>query len=106
MTETTIELDDLRDEVAELRGELKRAMKMLARRSSGAAGASAGLTGGLARQAAQMATSFAADFVVDRGRFLRRPVERAISNHPYGAAALAVAAVVMFGRYIVRAPDE
>jgi hypothetical protein len=106
MTETTTELDDLRDEVAELRGELRRAMKMLARKSRGTGDASVGRTGGLARQAAQMATSFAADFVVDRGRLLRRPVERAISNHPYGAAALALTAVVMFGRYIVRSSEE
>lgn len=104
MIDTTTELDDLRDEIAELRGELKRAMKAVTRKSGG--GALAGMTGGLARQAAQMATGFAADFVIDRGRLLRRPVERAISNHPYGAAALALAAVVMFGRYIVRAPDE
>lgn len=102
MIDTTAELDDLRDEIAELRGELKRAMKMVARKSGGAAG----MTGDLARQAAQMATGFAADFVVGRGRLLRQPVERAISDHPYGAAALALAAAVMFGRYLVRVPDE
>ena len=103
MTDTTTELDDLRDEIAELRGELKRAMKMVARKSGGAAG---GMSSGLAHQAAQMASDFAADFVIDRGRLLRRPVERAISSHPLGAAVLAVAAAVIFGRYFVRTPDE
>ena len=101
----TTELDDLRKEIAAVRSELRRAMKMVGRKNGGA-GVIASATGGLARQAAQMATSFAADFVVDRGRLLRRPVERAISNHPLGAAALALAAIAMFGRYLVRAPDE
>ncbi|HTY70287.1 MAG TPA: hypothetical protein VMH36_26785 [Alphaproteobacteria bacterium] len=102
MAETLTELDDLREEIAELRGQLKRAMKLAKRRSSGGVG----IADGLARQAAQMAAGFAADFVVGRGRLLRRPVERAISNHPYGAAALAVGALLVFGRHLLTAPDE
>ncbi len=101
MTETMTELDDVREEIAELRGQLKRAMKLAKRRNGGG-----GVADGLARQAAQMAAGFAADFVVGRGRLLRRPVERAISNHPYGAAALAVGALLMFGRHLLSAPDE
>jgi len=107
MAETTTELDDLRDEIAEILGDLRRAMKLVTRKNGGgAAGMAANMAGGLARQAAHMATGFAADFVVGRSRLLRRPVERAISSHPFGAAAFAVAAAVMFGRYLVRAPDE
>ncbi|MBV8538386.1 MAG: hypothetical protein JO128_22500 [Alphaproteobacteria bacterium] len=101
MVETMTELDDLREEIAELRGQVKRAMKMVGRTSG-----SAGIAEGLARQAAQMASGFAADFVVGRGRLLRRPVERAISSHPYGAAALAVAALLMFGRQLLNTSDD
>ncbi|HTP82229.1 MAG TPA: hypothetical protein VMQ11_04755 [Alphaproteobacteria bacterium] len=101
MADTMTELDDLREEIAELRGQLKHAMRMVRQKNG-----DTGIAEGLARQAAQMATGFAADFVVGRGRLLRRPVERAISNHPYGAAALAVAALLMFGRHLFQAPDD
>jgi hypothetical protein len=101
MAETMTELDDLREEIAELRSQLKRAMKLAKQKNGGA-----GITDGLARQAAQMAAGFAADFVVGRGRLLRRPVERAISSHPYGAAALALGALLVFGRHLLSQPDE
>jgi hypothetical protein len=103
--DTTENLDDLREELAELRAELKRAMRAAKPRSGGAVGRVGDrLTHQVAQMATAWATNFAADFVVKRGRLLRRPVEQAIASHPFGAAALALTAVVIFGRYIVRSP--
>lgn len=104
-TDTTDDLDDVREELAELRAELKHVMRAAGAKSEGGMRR---MGGHVARQAAQMATgwatNFAADFVVKRGRLLRRPVEQAIASHPLGAAAVALGAVVVFGRYILRAP--
>ncbi len=95
--QTTHELDDLREELAELRHEMRRAMKLVRRRAEDA---SSGVTAGVAGHIARAASDFVADLLPEDAGFLRRPVERAIAEHPLAAAAAAIAAAVMLQRYI------
>lgn len=101
---TTDELDDLRDEVAGLRADLRH----LARRPNGAGrrdeAGNGGLKAGIARHAARVATGVAtgvvSDSLANRAHMLREPVERAIARHPFVTGAAALAVTVLLQRYI------
>ncbi len=98
-TKTTNEIDDLRTELAGLRAEIKSAMKMVRRRDGGMA---SGVTHGLTALLARLAGNVLTDAVLKRGRVFERPMQRALVGHPMRAAAVAIAAAVLFGGYFSR----
>ena len=94
------DIEELREELAELRAEIKRATKLVRARSARDHAPAGSLRHGIARNAARLATNVMSESLSSRAEMLREPIERAITRHPLGTAALGVAATILLQRYI------
>ncbi len=93
-SETSEELDNLRQDLAELRADLKGLVRTVTDgRAAGLAQHANHMTGDI-EDSARQAYGRLVDGVQQTGQSL----ERTITEHPFGAATIAVAAGVIIGR--------
>ncbi|HEX9463687.1 MAG TPA: hypothetical protein VGB82_13905 [Alphaproteobacteria bacterium] len=107
-SKTTSELDELRDELGELRAELKRLMKAVNQDAED----TVGVASGIARQVQRIAGDLEdtakrtydrlSDSVSEGAQQYGRSIEKAITDHPFGAATIALAAGVILSRFLDR----
>ena len=109
MSRTTSELDELRDDLAELRGELKRLMKAVKQDANdGFDDAASGIAQQMARIAGDLEDTAKRTYdrlsgsVTEGAQQYGRSLEKAISDHPFGAATIALAAGVILSRFLDR----
>jgi ElaB/YqjD/DUF883 family membrane-anchored ribosome-binding protein len=112
MTSKTTDIEDIREDLARLRSDVRALMKNGAKDGSDAA---RDVASGIARQASRIVDDLedaarrtydkAADTVSDNARHYTRIVEKAISEHPFSAATIALAAGVLVSRFLDR-PDR
>jgi len=109
MSRTTSELDELRDDLAELRAELKRLMKAV---KQDADDGFSGTASGIAQQVQRIAGDLEdtakrtydrlSESVAENAQEYSRSLEKAITDHPFGAATIALAAGVILSRFLDR----
>ena len=105
---TTSELDDLREELDDLRAELKRLTKAVSEDADDAVGVASGIARQVARIAGDLEDTAKrtydrlSDSVTEGAQQYSRSLEKAITDHPFGAATIALAAGVILSRFLDR----
>ena len=106
---TTSELDELRDELADLRSQLKRLMKAVNQDArDGVGDAASGIVEQVQRIAGDLEDTAKRTYdrlsesVTDNAQQYSRSLEKAITDHPFGAATIALAAGVILSRFLDR----
>ena len=104
------EIDDIREDLAQLRSDLKALMK-----AANDGDITRDVASGIARQASRIAEDLedtarrtydrVADTVGENAQHYSRIMEKAISEHPFSAATIALALGVMLSRFLDR-PDR
>ena len=101
------EIDDIREDLAQLRTDLKALMRAV---NNG--DVAQDVASGIARQASRIAEDLedtarrtydkVADSISDNAQHYTRTVERAIVEHPFSATTIALAVGVMLSRFLER----
>lgn len=112
MTTKSSEIDELREDLAELRSDLKSLMKAINRTGDDAIGVGSGI----AQQAARIAGDLEetarrtydrlSDTVSEGAEHYGKSLEKAIADHPFSAATIALAAGVILSRFLERSGSE
>jgi ElaB/YqjD/DUF883 family membrane-anchored ribosome-binding protein len=108
MTSKTTDIDDIREGLAELRSELKSLMKTINRASDDTVGIGSGIAQQVSRIAGDLEETARRTYdrlsgsVSEGAQHYGRSLEKAIADHPFSAATIALAAGVILSRFLER----
>jgi ElaB/YqjD/DUF883 family membrane-anchored ribosome-binding protein len=106
---TTNEIDELREQLDDLRAQLKRLSRAVNDDvQDGAAGIASGIAAQVSRLAGDLEDTARRTYdrvsgtVTENAQQYSRSIEKAITDHPFGAATIALAAGVILSRFLDR----